>query len=117
MRRYCFALDLVNDAALMAEYRRWHEQVWPGILESIHASGIEHMQIYQAGNRLFMIMEVNDAFSFEKKALADAASQEVQEWEKLMWRFQQALPFAQPGEKWVLMEKIFETNRPAQGGQ
>jgi len=32
----------------------------------------------------------------------------VQEWEKLMWKYQQALPKAKPGEKWVLMNKIFE---------
>jgi L-rhamnose mutarotase len=25
-----------------------------------------------------------------------------------MWKFQQALPWARPGEKWMLMEKIFE---------
>jgi len=25
-----------------------------------------------------------------------------------MWKYQQALPGAQPGEKWVLMDKIFE---------
>jgi len=26
----------------------------------------------------------------------------------LMWKYQQALPQAKPGEKWVCMEKIFE---------
>jgi L-rhamnose mutarotase len=32
----------------------------------------------------------------------------VQEWEELMWKYQQAIPGAKPGEKWVLMNKIFE---------
>jgi L-rhamnose mutarotase len=32
----------------------------------------------------------------------------VQEWEDLMWRYQQALPSAREGEKWLLMDKIFE---------
>jgi L-rhamnose mutarotase len=32
----------------------------------------------------------------------------VQEWEELMWKYQQALPCAERGEKWMLMEKIFE---------
>jgi L-rhamnose mutarotase len=31
----------------------------------------------------------------------------VMQWEKLMWEYQQALPTAKPGEKWVLMKKIF----------
>jgi len=31
----------------------------------------------------------------------------VQEWETLMWMFQQALPWAKPGEKWVRMGRIY----------
>ena len=110
MKRYCLALDLVDDAALIAEYEEHHRSVWPEILKSIKDAGIEQMEIYRTGNRLFMIMEVNDHFSFEKKAIADAANNKVQEWEKLMWKYQQGLPGNKPGEKWVLMERIFEIN-------
>lgn len=108
LHRYCLALDLINDEALIAEYEKWHTQVWPEILTSITSSGIEQMDIYRTGNRLFMIMEVNTDFSFEAKSKADAGNEKVQEWEQLMWRFQQPLPFAKPGEKWMLMNKIFQ---------
>ncbi len=87
---------------------KWHKEVWPEIIESITSSGIEQVEIYRVGNRLCMVMEVNDSFSFEAKSKADAANPEVLEWEKLMWHFQQALPFAEPGEKWLLMDKIFD---------
>ncbi len=107
LRRYCLALDLKNDDALIAAYEQWHTNVWPEILDGIRASGIEQMEIYRVGNRLFMIMEVNARFNFEDKAKADAVSEKVQEWEILMWQFQQALPFAKPGEKWILMDNIF----------
>ena len=107
-RRYCLALDLKDDAGLIAEYERLHREVWPEVRASILDSGIESMQIYRFSNRLCMIMEVNDTFSFEKKAAADEANPGVREWEKLMWKFQQAVPGSAPGEKWVLMEKIFE---------
>jgi L-rhamnose mutarotase len=53
-------------------------------------------------------MEVNEHFSFEAKFRADQSNPKVQEWENLMWRFQQSLPQAKPGEKWLLMEKIFD---------
>ena len=53
-------------------------------------------------------MEVDQNFSFEKKAKADEQEPKVQAWEQLMWRFQQALPEAQPGEKWLRMERIFK---------
>ncbi len=108
MQRYCLALDLKDDPALIGEYEMYHRAVWPEIQASITTAGITAMEIYRAGNRLFMIMEVNEQFSFEKKAAADAGNAKVQEWEELMWKYQQALPFARPGEKWILMDKIFQ---------
>ena len=107
-RRYCLALDLKDDPKLIAEYRRYHQKVWPGITKSIRDSGIEDLEIYLLGTRLFMIMEVNQSFSFAAKAEADRTSAEVQEWEQLMWKFQKPLPQAKPGEKWILMERIFK---------
>lgn len=108
MKRYCLALGLKDDPKLIAEYEAYHRKVWPDILESIRDAGILSMEIYRWGSRLFMIMETADDFSFERKAAIDAASPRVQEWEELMWKFQQPLPGARPGEKWVVMEKIFE---------
>ena len=108
MPRYCLALDLKNDPDAIAEYEHWHLNVWPEIRKSILDSGIDLMQIYRTGNRLFMIMETNEAFSFANKAAMDAANAKVQEWETLMSTFQQTLPWAKPGEKWVVMDKIFE---------
>ena len=108
MKRYCLALDLKNDPTLIAEYEAYHKKVWPEILAGIKDSGIEQMEIYRTGNRLFMIMEVNDTFSFEAKSKADVANAKVQEWEELMWKYQQPLAEAGIGEKWMLMNKIFE---------
>ncbi len=110
MNRYCLALDLIDDPALIAEYEHWHkkENAWPEIKKSIYDAGIANMEIYRTGNRLFMIMETQDDFSFERKAKMDDVNKKVQEWEELMWRFQQPLSWAKPGEKWVLMKKIFE---------
>jgi L-rhamnose mutarotase len=56
---------------------------------------------------LFMIMETDNTFRADRKSAMDAANEKVQEWERLMWNYQQPLPWAKPGEKWMLMEKIF----------
>lgn len=106
-RRYCLALDLKEDPQLIAEYEAYHQNVWPEILQSIRSAGIRNMEIYRTGNRLFMIMEVDGNFSFEKKQQADSGNATVQEWEERMWHYQQALPGAIPGEKWRLMTRIF----------
>jgi L-rhamnose mutarotase len=107
MKRYCLALDLKDDPQLIAEYEKYHEQIWPEITASIKDAGILNLEIYRIEARLFMIMETADDFSFEQKQAMDEANAKVQEWENLMWKYQQALPSAKPGEKWLLMEKIF----------
>lgn len=108
MQKYCLALDLIDDSHLITEYIELHKKVWPEIQKSIKDSGIENMEIYHIGDRLFMIMETNADFSFEEKARLDSSNPKVQEWENLMWKFQKALPQAKSGEKWLLMDKIFE---------
>jgi L-rhamnose mutarotase len=107
MKKFCLALDLKDDRQLIREYENYHKAVWPEIQKSITDSGIINMEIYRVANRLFMIMETTDDFSFEAKSKADASNTKVQEWEQLMWKYQQALPTAKPGEKWMLMQKIF----------
>lgn len=107
MRRYCLALDLVNDNDLITEYEAYHKNVWPEIKKSIANAGIVQMEIYRFSNRLFMIMEVNDEFNFDTKKKTDEADPKVQEWEQLMWKYQQAIPGSKSGEKWVRMDKIF----------
>ena len=107
-RRFCLTLDLKNDPKLIEEYKRHHTQVWPEILKSIRDSGILDMEIYLLGTRMFMIIEAAENFSFESKAEADRANPKVREWEQLMWKFQQSLPQAKPGEKWILMDRIFK---------
>jgi L-rhamnose mutarotase len=107
-RRFCLTLDLKDDPKLIAEYKRYHEKIWPEITRSIKDSGIENMEIYHFGTRMFMIMEVNESFSFEAKSKADQLNPKVQEWEALMLTFQKPLPQAKPDEKWLLMERVFK---------
>ena len=109
--RYCLALDLQKDAGLIAEYEKWHKDVWPDIKKSIWDGGITDMEIYRLEDRLFMIMETAEDFSFEKKGAMDAANPVVQQWEELMWKYQVAVPGGRPGEKWRLMTKIFSLDR------
>lgn len=108
MNKYCFALDLKDDPALIKAYEEYHRQIWPEIVASIKDAGITKLEIYRYANRLMMLMEVDDSYCPERKAAMDAANEKVQDWEKLMWNYQQALPGVKPGEKWMLMNKIFE---------
>jgi L-rhamnose mutarotase len=106
-RRLCLALDLRDEPALIAEYCRLHERIWPEVAASIRDAGITSMEIWRTGNRITMVMETDDRFDSAAKQLADDANPKVRKWEALMWRYQLPLPWADPGQKWVPMERIF----------
>ena len=103
------ALDLKDDPALIERYKAWHApgQVPAAINRSIREAGIEKLEIFLVGNRMVMALTPGPDFDAAKKAAADAADPDVQAWEALMWTFQQALPFAQAGEKWLPMQRIY----------
>ncbi|HXO77104.1 MAG TPA: L-rhamnose mutarotase [Puia sp.] len=109
--RYCLALDLQPDVALIAEYDAYHTAIWPEIKASILDSGITDMEIYRLENRLFMIIETGADFSFERKGAMDAGNPAVERWEELMWKYQVAIPGGKPGEKWRVMDRIFSLNQ------
>lgn len=110
MKKFCFTLDLVDDAKSIEEYKNWHKPGigWSTVRQNDLNSGITDIEIFLSGNRMFMILETDDDYTFEKKQALDDHCAPVQEWEALMWKYQQAIPWAKPGEKWVLMEKIFQ---------
>jgi L-rhamnose mutarotase len=107
LHRHCLTLDLKNDPKLIAEYRAHHDKMWPEVIRSFRDAGIEALEIYLLGTRLFMILETVEGFSFDAKLKADGENPKVREWEELMWKYQQALPLSKPGEKWRPMECIF----------
>lgn len=109
LRTYYLALDLRDDAEAIAAYERYHREdhFWPEIADSIREAGVRDLEIYRTGNRLFMVMTVTPSFSFDAKAALDAGNTKVQEWESLMERFQQRLPWTPEDTKWQRMDRIF----------
>jgi len=103
-RRLCFALDLVDDETLIAEYEARHSPgaVWPEVMAHIHAQGFEAMEIWRTADRLVMIAEVADDFPRRVAPPPENAA-----WEELMWKFQKPLAHAMAGEKWMPMHRIF----------
>lgn len=109
MTRRVLILDLKDDPALIAAYEEHHGPgaVPEAIVRSIRASGIEQMDIYRSGNRLVMVIETTADFDPQAKAAADASDPAVIAWEELMDNYQQRLPWAPPGVKWLEAGRIF----------
>ena len=109
-RRFCFALDLVDDAELIAQYERWHAPgaVWPEVIADIRARGIVGMEIWRMGTRMVMVVEADESFP-----RARPQPPRVAEWEALMSKFQRQIPGTDPAEKWAPMTMIFSLNDDA----
>lgn len=109
MARYALALDLVDDPVKIAAYEKAHEKIWPEVRVHLRSLGVENMQIYRLGTRLFMLMDVNAAvYSAEAMAAASSSNPVIVKWEALMGTYQRPTPWTQAGEKWTPMQRIFE---------
>ncbi len=108
-KRYCQTLDLRDNPALVAEYRRLHsrEGIWPEILRGIKESGVLEMEIYLRGTRLFMIVELPADADWDNVMQRMAEQPRQTEWEALTAKYQEALAGAKSEEKWQMMERIF----------
>ncbi len=105
---HVLTLDLRDDPAAVAAYRRYHAEIWPEVASSLQAAGIRRLEIYLLDRRLVMIVEVLEGLDFRQVFARHAASQpRVAEWERLMKTLQQPAPGARQGEWWALMEPVY----------
>jgi L-rhamnose mutarotase len=111
MQRFCLTLDLIEDPESIRIYEQHHAPgaAWPEVTQHDINCGILNIEIYRTGNRMCMILETDDEFTFEKKEMMDNSNPIIAKWEALMWGFQKPIPHAKPGEKWVRMTKIFQS--------
>jgi L-rhamnose mutarotase len=107
--RFCLALDLKDDPALIASYEEHHRHVWPEVLQHLREHGVTGMEIFRLGTRLTMVMDTDDAvFDNDKMSRAAESNPVIQAWEELMWKFQAATPWTPAGKKWIPMQPIFD---------
>jgi L-rhamnose mutarotase len=104
--RHCLSLDLRDDPAVIAQYDRYHEAVWPEVLAALRASGIIDMTIWRRDTRLVMLIETEPDFSFDKLVAGADVHPRVTEWNALMASFQRPLPGATSAQ-WQPMKLAF----------
>lgn len=109
VKRYVQTMDLKDEPALIARYRRAHskEEAWQEILDGIRQVGILEMEVYIIGCRLVMIVEAPIDFEWENAMTSLAKLPRQEEWETFVAQFQRCDPSATSDEKWQMMERIF----------
>ena len=109
MPRFGLTLNLKDDPDVIEQYKTYHRNVWPEVLDSLREVGITQMDIYLIGNRLFMAIDTVDDFDpvhdFPRHL---EIHPRCREWDVLMRNFQERVPETEPGEWWATMEQVFE---------
>ena len=109
MKSFALTLDLQDDAGVIAEYKRYHREVWPEVIEGLRSVGIVKMKIFLKGTRMFMYIETGDDFEPARDFQAyTESSLRAREWDEMMRGFQVQVPGAAEGEWWASMEEAFD---------
>jgi L-rhamnose mutarotase len=58
VERYCFVLRVRPGQE--AEYKRRHDEIWPELVEAIHAAGIRNFTIFLRGRDVIGFFECHD---------------------------------------------------------
>lgn len=109
MKHLAYTVNLKDNTEVIQKYIDYHAKVWPEVIDSLKKVGVLDMKIFILGRRLFMYCEVTDEFDpkidFPRYL---TFSPVCQEWEDLMTTFQEPVKDASEGEKWAVMEQIFQ---------
>lgn len=109
MPRQILLIDLIDEAAAIARYERWHAAgaVPFEVCADIRESGVVAMEIYRTGNRLVMVVETAEDLDPERRIRANLTIPAVEAWERQMDSVQQPLPWAERQAKWTVANRIF----------
>ena len=109
MKCYGLTINLKDDAEVIAQYKEYHRNAWPEVLDHARRLGILKTRIFLLGRRLFMYIETEDDFDFGRAFSAPGAgAARLREWDDLMRGFQEPAPEAPTGEWWAQMELVHE---------
>lgn len=108
MKRFAQTVLLKDDPQIIDEYERYHANIWPEVVKGSYKSGIRRTFIYRFGRQLFMFLETVDDFDWELDAPKYMENNpKAVEWDNMMADFQEPVPGAPTGSKWVRMDEIF----------
>jgi L-rhamnose mutarotase len=112
VKNFGLTLNLQDDPEKIAAYKRAHQAVSLGVTSRLRACGVQQMQIFLRGTRMFMYLITDDTFVPARdfpRINEDPASAR---WNALMADLQARAPEANADEWWAPMELVFDMDWP-----
>lgn len=107
MRRYGMVIRVKLEK--LEEYRKYHADVWPEVLNMIRQCNIHNYSIYHKDGWLFSYFEYHGN-DFQADMEKMAADKKTQEWWAIMKPMQMPLDSRKEGEWWADMEEVFHSD-------
>jgi L-rhamnose mutarotase len=108
VRTFGLTLCLQPDPDKIREYRAYHQAVWPEVTARLRECGVQQMQIFLRGTRMFMHLVTDDAFEPARDFIRINEDPVSARWNALMATLQERAPEANPDEWWAPMEQVFD---------
>ncbi len=107
MKRFAMTVMLKDDPEVLRKYEAYHANPWPEVNAGLLKCGILRMFIYRFGRQLFMFMETEDDFDMDRDLPKYVEDPKAKEWDVMMADFQETVPGAPAGSKWVQMKEVY----------
>ncbi len=107
MKRYAMTVMLKDDPEIIRRYEQYHANPFLETNEGLLRVGIKRIYIYRFLRTLFLFMETRDDFDMDVDLPKYKEHPRAREWDELMATFQETIPGAPKGSKWVQLREVY----------
>jgi L-rhamnose mutarotase len=102
--------NLVKDPKLQQEYLNYHAtqfQKWPEVSKGFCNANFQQLLVFKNGRQLMLVISIPKGESLDKlNPKTTENNPRVNEWNKLMKKYQEGIPGTKPGEVWVFFKPL-----------
>jgi L-rhamnose mutarotase len=100
--------NLVADEKLQQEYLDYHKtqfEKWPEVSKGFCNANFQQLLVFKNGRQLMLVISIPKGESLDKlNPLTTKDNPRVDNWNKLMAKYQEGIPGTKPGEVWVFLK-------------
>jgi hypothetical protein len=101
--------NLVTDPRLQQEYMNYHAtqfQKWPEVANGFCNADFQQVLVFRNGRQLILVISIPKGESLDKLNPKTAENNpKVDQWNRLMRKYQEGMPGTKPGEVWVYLKQ------------
>ena len=102
--------NLVADLKLQQEYLDHHKtqfEKWPEVSQGFCNASFQQLLVFKTGRQLMLVISIPKGESLDKlNPLTTKNNPRVDDWNKLMSKYQEGIPGTKKGETWVFLKPV-----------